>query len=262
MTGHLSRTPPRKTVSMFFRVGTAGWNVPRQHAAAFPDQGSHLERYAAVFRAVEINSSFYRPHRPATYARWASMVPADFRFAVKLPKAITHENRLHNAAPILDRFLNEISALGEKLGPILIQLPPSLKFDGEPAAAFFGKLRDRTAALACCEPRHASWFSDEAEAMLVAHRVARVAADPAPVAKAAQCGGWPGLRYRRLHGSPRMYYSAYDAGVLAAVADDIAADAAAEIESWCIFDNTAAFAAAGDALAVQNRLLAMSASGG
>lgn len=256
MTAPLAPAQERNAATSF-RIGTAGWSIPKPHVAAFPHQGSHLERYAAVFRAVEINSSFYRPHRPATYARWAFTVPEDFRFAVKMPRAITHENRLADAQPILVRFLAEIAALGGKLGPILIQLPPSLKFQRETATAFFREFRSRTTALACCEPRHPSWFTEEAETLLIAHRVARVAADPAPVAQAAECGGWRGLRYRRLHGSPRIYYSAYGSDILAAVAQEIGAETAAGIESWCILDNTAAFAAAGDALTLQNRLLAI-----
>jgi uncharacterized protein YecE (DUF72 family) len=68
-------------------VGTAGWSVPKEHAAAFPVEGSHLERYAQVFGAVEINSSFYRPHRRTTYERWAASVPETFQFAVKVPRA-------------------------------------------------------------------------------------------------------------------------------------------------------------------------------
>ena len=90
--------------------------------------GSHLERYGAILNAVEINSSFYRPHRTATYERWAASVPEDFRFAVKVPKAITHERRLKDVGDLLDRFLSEVSGLGPKLGPLLVQLPPSLSF--------------------------------------------------------------------------------------------------------------------------------------
>ena len=77
---------------------------------------------------MEINSSFYRPHRTATYERWAASVPEDFRFAVKVPKAITHERRLKDASDLLDRFLSEAGGLGPKLGPLLVQLPPSLSF--------------------------------------------------------------------------------------------------------------------------------------
>ena len=86
-------------------VGTAAWNLPQAHRDAFPARGSQLERYAGRFPAVEINSSFYRPHRPATYERWAASVPDEFRFAVKMPREITHKRRLADVAEPLDSLL-------------------------------------------------------------------------------------------------------------------------------------------------------------
>ncbi|SRR5581483_207180 len=85
------------------RIGVAGWSLPRAVLDEFPREGSHLARYAARLNCAEINSSFYRPHQPATYARWAASVPANFRFAVKLPRAITHDARLRGVGTDLDR---------------------------------------------------------------------------------------------------------------------------------------------------------------
>jgi uncharacterized protein YecE (DUF72 family) len=234
------------------RIGTAGWSVPKDHASHFPTVGSHLERYGAVFDSVEINTSFYRPHRRGTYERWAAAVPANFRFAVKVPKAISHERRLRDCDDVLDRFLAEIEGLGPKLGPVLLQLPPSLAFQPDHAYPFLRDMRQRLEGPIVCEPRHASWFGPDAEELLTVLRIARVAADPAPVPGAAEPGGWQGLTYRRLHGSPRIYYSAYPRSFLAAVAGRMVENAAAGRESWCILDNTAAFAAAGDALILKH----------
>ncbi len=172
-------------------------------------------------------------------------MPEDFAFAVKLPKAITHEARLVAVAEPLGRFLEETDGLGTKRGPILIQLPPSLTFAASIARNFFALLRDRTANALVCEPRHESWFTAEADALLVRHRVARVAADPAPVAGSGEPGGWAGLRYTRLHGSPEMYRSAYDAKTVARHAQ---AATGAAVESWTIFDNTMVGAATVNAL--------------
>lgn len=184
------------------RIGTAGWSVPSAVADRFPDSGSHLARYAQRLSAVEINSSFYRPHQAKTYARWADTVPGGFRFSVKLPKTITHELRLVGTDALRDRFLDEVAALGAKLGPLLIQLPPSLAFDPAVARGFFEGLRQAFDGRLVCEPRHASWFTDSADALLDGLQVARVAADPALTLRAAEPGGWPGLSYRRLHGAP------------------------------------------------------------
>lgn len=235
-------------------IGCAGWAVPKQYAAHFPALGSHLERYAAVFQAVEINSSFYRPHQTKTYVRWAESVPDDFRFAVKVPRAITHNNRLMDSEAALDCFLKECAGLGEKLGPLLVQLPPSLKYHPETVSTFFKALRERFAGDVVCEPRHITWFNPEAGEMLILHRVARVAADPALTPIAAEPGGWQGLAYYRLHGSPRIYYSDYSSDYLESLTQKLAKAAALNTPVWCIFDNTAEFAATGNALNVLEQL--------
>lgn len=233
------------------RIGTAGWSIPRRVADAFPRGGSGLERYAARFDAAEINSTFYRSHRPGTLARWAATVPGGFRFAVKAPKAITHEARLEGCAELLARFLGEIEELGSKLGPVLVQLPPTLAFDRAAATGFFEDLRVRFAGPVACEPRHASWFEIDAEAVLSGLKVARVAADPARVPAAAIPGGWGGLKYWRLHGSPRVYYDSYGPEAIARLADDLHTSS---VEAWSMFDNTASGAAAANALELRARL--------
>lgn len=232
---------------MTIRIGTAAWALPRTVRDAFPPGASNLERYAARFDATEINSSFYRPHKRATYARWAASVPDGFRFSVKLPKAISHEARLEGCADLLERVAEEISGLGARRGPLLLQLPPKFAFDGGVAKAFFAEFARIVDGTLVCEPRHASWFEADADALLARHGIARVAADPAPVPAAAIPGGWRGLAYFRLHGSPRPYWSSYDATALAAWR----AKAAGEAQAWVIFDNTGSGAATGDALAFQ-----------
>lgn len=229
-------------------IGTAGWSIPRQVADRFPAEGSGLERYGARFNASEINTSFYRPHRRATYERWAASVPADFRFAVKLPKAISHVARLVDCEAALARFADEVSGLREKRGPVLVQLPPKFAFDAKVAGAFFTLAGEALGGTIACEPRHPSWFEPEAEALLTEHHIARVAADPAPVSEAARPGGWPGLAYIRLHGSPRIYWSGYEPEQLAYWAR------LASGSAWVIFDNTAGGRAAEDALAFRTAI--------
>ena len=228
------------------RIGTAGWSIPRAVADRFPAEGSVLQRYAGGLDAVEINSSFYRPHRPQTYVRWRDATPPGFRFAVKAPRTITHEARLVGYGGLLAAFAAEAHTLEDKLGPILVQLPPSLAFDAAVAEAFFEDLRMLFTGDMVCEPRHKTWFEPGPEAMMRAFRIARVAADPAPDPRAAEPGGWPGLAYWRLHGSPRMYFSAYSGRALQSLADRLASGPAER--SWCIFDNTASGAAADDAV--------------
>jgi len=237
------------------RIGVAGWSLPRAVLDEFPREGSHLARYAARFSCVEINSSFYRPHQPATYARWAASVPEEFRFAVKLPRAITHDARLRGVGKELDRFLAQARGLGEKLGCLLIQLPPSFAFDAGTVARFGALLRRRFAGAAAIEPRHATWFTPQVDALLARHALARVAADPALVPAAAEPGGdTRRCVYFRLHGSPRMYFSVYSDAFLQSLARHIHAARTAAVQCWCVFDNTAHGGAIPNALRLQSLL--------
>jgi uncharacterized protein YecE (DUF72 family) len=235
------------------RIGCAGWTISKQHAASFAQSGSHLDRYAQRFAAVEINSSFRRPHRRATYARWSAAVPDDFAFSVKAPQEITHSLRLASAEAALDAFLERVAGLGRKLGPLLFQLPPSLAFDPRPVGSFFGALRARFDGVVVCEPRHPDWFTVHAENLLMEFRIGRVAADPPVVRAAAFPGGWNGVAYFRLHGSPRVYYSEYTPSQVGRLAQQLA-ELRNDRAVWCIFDNTAAGAATGNALALQECL--------
>lgn len=226
-------------------IGTAGWSIPATERTAFPEEGSALQRYAALFRGVEINSSFHRSHRPVTWERWGASVPEGFAFSVKLPKTITHGQKLVGAEALLAAHLGDAASLGAKLAVHLVQLPPSLAFDAAVAEPFFDLLAASSPAAIACEPRHASWFEPDADALMQRCRVARVAADPARVPPAAEPGGWRGIAYFRLHGSPVMYRSSYRDGRLEAYASALRSAAGA---SWCIFDNTASSLATGDAL--------------
>jgi uncharacterized protein YecE (DUF72 family) len=236
------------------RVGTAGWSVVSDLADQFPPSGSHLERYARRMVCTEINSSFYKPHRRSTYDRWASSTPGDFLFSVKLPKAISHDHALISCAEPLSRFFDAVVGLGEKLGVVLIQLPPKLAFDDSAFERFIDDFRECSDVAVALEPRHATWFSPDVEDKLKARRIARVAADPAKAPGAGVPGGWNGLVYYRWHGAPRVYYSSYDVTELKAVASDLQTYRKAARQSWFIFDNTASGAALGNALTLSSLL--------
>ena len=235
------------------RIGCAGWSITRDTSDSFPEEGSHLERYARVFGGVEINSSFYRPHKPQTYARWAESVPDDFRFSVKVPRTISHDARLQDVGAPLAQFASEVSALGGKLGCILLQLPPKFAFEPDVAADFFDRMADTFGCMIACEARNPSWFADEATGLMTAHRITRVIADPAK--------GQPGPHepttadiYVRLHGSPRVYYSSYSDEYLHDLGADMGLHAQAGRDVWCIFDNTASSASVPNALTLRRAL--------
>jgi uncharacterized protein YecE (DUF72 family) len=216
------------------RIGTAGWAIPRAFAGCFAETGSALSRYSGALLAAEINSSFHRPHRPETYARWAETVPEDFRFSAKLPRIITHDKRLVDVNAALATFCEAVGSLGSKLGPLLIQLPPSLAFQQRSPQHSWRRFGAAPQAPSSASPATRAGFSPTRMCSSASIRSPRVAADPARVPDAALPGGWPGLRYYRLHGSPRMYYSEYDPDFLADLAGKLMADEA--VETWCIFD--------------------------
>lgn len=229
------------------RVGTAGWSLP-----AKPDApGTHLSHYARALSCAEINSSFYRPHRAATWARWAAETPPDFRFSIKAPRLITHEARLRDVGPLLRAFFEQIEPMRQKVGPILFQLPPSLAFEASIANDFLAELRRLYDGEAVLEPRHATWFTPDADSLLKRHAVARVAADPPKAApQAGQPGGDTTLVYYRLHGSPRTYFSCYSDEWL----QTLAAAIRPRPNAWVIFDNTAHRHAYANALRLQELL--------
>lgn len=235
-------------------IGCAGWSLSAAVQKDFPVDGTHLERYARVLPAVEINSSFYRPHLPATYARWRDSVPEDFRFAVKVPKLITHELQLRNADEALDRFFGEAGNLREKLGCLLVQLPPKLAFDRAAASRFFNDLRARAEVPVVCEPRHATWFSDEAASMFAQSGIGFVRADPPAVRLPAPVVDVRTV-YIRLHGSPVIYRSVYSEEYLEHLYTEMEELLQAGKQVWCIFDNTADGAAVPNALSLLSRFM-------
>jgi uncharacterized protein YecE (DUF72 family) len=237
------------------RIGTAGWSIPRASARRFGSAGSHLERYARRFRCAEINSSFYRPHAAATYAKWSNSTPPDFLFAVKMPRTITHELALRDAREPLVAFLAQTDGLAQKRGPLLVQLPPSLAFDERVVTGFLTLLREMYTGAVVCEPRHPTWFSPQVVALLDSYQVSRVTADPAAVPGRMVPTNCSRVAYFRLHGSPRRYWSRYDADFIATLATTVLKVPTAE-EVWCVFDNTASGAAIENAWELRDRLMA------
>jgi len=221
-------------------IGTAAWSIPKKLAGRFAEQGSGLTRYASVFDCVEINSTFYRRHKKTTFERWAQSVPDSFRFSVKVPKEITHNRGMKDIGEPFDTFLDDIAPLGGKRGPLLCQLPPSLKFDADELDTAFKAMRDADKGMIVIEARHKSWACKEALALLKSYAIERVLADPAPTWPADDFAHPP--RYIRLHGNPEIYYSSYTDEEIRSFSELLAKD------SWCIFDNTASGAAIENAL--------------
>src|ERR1700751_1013932 len=220
------------------RIGVSGWQYPPWRGVFYPKklpQKKELHYCGQMFPSIEINGSFYSLQRPTSYQRWRDETPADFVFAVKGSRFITHMLKLRNAEVALANFLaSGLLALGPKLGPILWQFPPNFGFQPEVLESFF-KLLPRTMQQAAdlasghdgrlagravltletdgpvrhaIEIRHQSFVSEEFIALLRRHEIALVCADAVE---------WPLLMdvtaefvYCRLHGSEVLYASGYN----------------------------------------------------
>jgi uncharacterized protein YecE (DUF72 family) len=216
------------------RIGTSGWTYSHWKHVFYPlacPKSRWLEYYTEHFDTVELNATFYRLPKATTFEGWGRRTPDLFLWAVKASKYITHTKRLREPAEPLERFYSVTSALGEKLGPILFQLPPSLSFDEERFTGFCGCLSpSRRHAL---EVRHPSWISDRLFAILKAHNMAFCISDTA--------GRYPfhervtaDFIYIRLHGSKKLYASDYSEQELQAWAQKIRKW---EKDTYLYFDN-------------------------
>jgi uncharacterized protein YecE (DUF72 family) len=174
--------------------------------------------------------------------------PSSFRFSIKAPKTITHEAKLAGTIHLLESFFEQITPMGNKTGPILFQLPPSLSFDLAVAEEFFCLLRTLYKGEVALEPRHATWFTPSVNTLLKEKKIARVAADPPRGDPASgEPGGDNSFSYHRLHGSPKIYYSSYEDNFLSALVSRIEKND----NVWVIFDNTALSHAYSNALRLQ-----------
>jgi len=191
-------------------IGTSGWNYPHWAGILYPERGPRskwLQLYGEHFDTVEVNATFYRLPKPETFEKWRTGTPEGFLWAVKASRYITHIKKMRDAGDPLNRFLDAAEGLGQKLGPLLFQLPPSLVFDGNRFRAFCAELGKRDHRYAV-EVRHGSWLTDEALEIMHEHNIALCIADTA--------GRFPfhehltaDFVYVRLHGSRQLYVSSY-----------------------------------------------------
>jgi len=183
-------------------VGTSGFSYPPWRGSFYPAKlpaTDMLAFYAQHLPTVEINNTFYRMPDAALLERWAAATPADFVFALKSSRRITHELRLHDAQSAVERFASGAATLGKKLGPVLFQLPPWLHKDRERLEAFLALLAQFGHGLRpAFEFRHASWFCDEVYATLKAGGAALCIAEAEKLETPLQAtASWGYLRLRR-----------------------------------------------------------------
>jgi uncharacterized protein YecE (DUF72 family) len=191
------------------RIGTSGWNYPHWNEIFYPvarPKSRWLEFYAECFDTVELNATFYGLPKPKTFENWKQRTPDHFLWAIKANKYITHTKRLKEPKEPLERLYAAACALGEKLGPILFQLPPSLPFNQEEFESFCQSVDSSQRHV--LEVRHRSWIDDELFCLLERYNMAFCIADSAgryPLHETVTAD----FIYIRLHGSKKLYASDY-----------------------------------------------------
>lgn len=242
---------------MALYVGTSGWSYPEwaERFYAGVPRREWLAHYAGRFCAVEVDASFYHTPRPTTLARWRNETPAEFRFALKGHRYLTHVRRLRDVTEPLARERANAAALGEKLRVMLWQLPAGLARDPARLEAFANALGGWPEVRHAIEFRHPSWFEDGTAGCLERHRIACCQSDAArwPLWEAVTTD----LVFVRLHGRPRTYSSSYGEEALDRWARNLLAWTAEGREVHVYFDNTDAGHAPADALRLLGRLRAM-----
>lgn len=231
-------------------IGTAGWAQRKEQAHLFVTEGSHLERYASLYNCVEINSAFYRDHMGKSYKRWADSVPNGFLFSVKLSKVYTHEHKLKLVDDHLQKVLGDIAELGPKLGVLLVQLPPSLKFDMATCEKFFSKVISWFPAGVVVEARNTTWSNENTLRALKDLNVSLVHADPDLLSLPNRYR--QNINYLRLHGTPQIYKSSYTSTFLNQTYSNLLdLQSKKTLQNWVVFDNTTYGYATENALELQ-----------
>jgi len=234
------------------RIGTSGWVYKHWKGVFYPPElpeRSWLEFFCRQFDTVEINNSFYRLPLESTFAAWRKQTPEGFCFAVKASRFITHIKRLKDPADPIERFFSRVQALGPRTGPILWQLPPSMKRDDDRLAAFLAALP--RAYRHAFEFRHKSWLDAAVYGLLAEYDAALCIPDrpdlPCAVERPAS---WS---YVRLHGSAENG-GRYDAAELDRWAERIRRLRADDAAVYVYFNNDQRGFAIDNARALRDKL--------
>jgi uncharacterized protein YecE (DUF72 family) len=238
-------------------VGTSGWQYRDWRGRFYPEklpQKAWLEHYAERFATVEINNAFYRLPARETFVQWRERTPDDFCVGVKMSRYLTHIKRLKDPAEPVKRFLDHADGLGDRLGPVLVQLPPNLKGDAEALNAALDQFpRDVRVAV---EPRHDSWWTDETREVLTKHGAALSWADRQgrPRTPLWRTADWGYLRFHEGRATPRPRYGRSALRTWAGrLKDAFGADA----DAYVYFNNDPGGAAVVDAVAFARQAAAV-----
>jgi uncharacterized protein YecE (DUF72 family) len=224
-------------------IGTSGWQYRDWRGGLYPPglaQRRWLEHYAGQYRTVENNTSFYRLPSRETFERWADQVPGDFVMTVKASRYLTHIRRLRDPAEPVARLMGAAAGLGARLGPVLLQLPPTLRADPGLLDACLAEFRAAApagpAVRVAVEPRHESWWTDAVRQVLDAHDAALCWADRhgRPVTPLWRTASWG---YLRLHEGTARPWPRYGTRALRSWAGRLAGTWPDDADVYVYFNN-------------------------
>jgi uncharacterized protein YecE (DUF72 family) len=233
-----------------YHIATSGWYYREWKGAFYPDDmPSHrwFSHYAQQFDTVELNAPFYRPPPLATVKNWKRKAPENFRYSVKVNRAITHEKRFQGTQDLIREFYRIADVLGPKLGCFLFQLPPNFEFTHERLELILSQLDSTHKNV--LEFRHASWWTQEVFAALEKQKIifCSVSAPKLPDDLIVTADDI----YVRFHGPKRWFYDPYSDEALTAWANKISASKAKG--AWIYFNNTADGSAIGNARMLEKK---------
>lgn len=232
------------------RVGCSGWAYKHWRGLFYPDglpQSRWFDRYAEEFDTVEINNSFYRLPPPETFARWRDQAPPGFAYAVKANRFLTQAKKLKDCAEPMASMMASVEALGDRLGPLLFQMPPRFAFNPERLESFLAILPAGVASV--FEFREASWYRAETYALLERFG-ASLCLHEMPGSAIADVAVGPAA-YVRFHGTAGKYVGRYSEAVLEEWAEWFIAQSAAGRSAWAYFNNDIHGHAIADALSLK-----------
>jgi len=234
-------------MSLHYYIGTSGWHYSHWQDRFYPKtltKAKWLEFYASHFTTVELNNSFYRLPSETAFTTWHDSSPTNFTFAVKVSRFITHIKRLRNSEEAVDNFISRAKILGEKLGPLLYQLPPNMHRNDEILESFLSTLPQGMKHV--FEFRHQSWLEDKVFEILHKHNIGFCVFDMPSVS--CPLVATADFAYIRFHGSTGLYFSCYSDEELADWAKRLA-NLARNLEAIYIYFNNDA-----EAFAVRNAI--------
>lgn len=208
-------------------IGTSGWSYKDWKGIFYPEKlkpAEYLKFYKNFFHTTEINTSFYHMPLQKTVEKWTETVPAGFRFCVKISRYITHLKKLHKPEEPLERFFNVFEPMHKKMGLVLIQLPPSLKFNYDVASHFFHLLKTKYGKYQfALEVRHDTWLQDDSLTLMTKYDLAFVISQSGVNFPYSEMVTSKNI-YVRFHGPEKLYASSYS--------DEMLADFAKKFKQW------------------------------